>query len=139
MGSDPVPTTMTNGLFSGVDPAAPGPVPTTMTNGTVVASEGGAGRRVLTVSLTGTKDTARITVSPSAPVTRFVPADRAAVPVGSTVFVKTDPGSKAALDEPDCYVFCERGRLCYHRREGHMEDERHVHRSAAERSDGPSL
>ncbi|MCW6511509.1 hypothetical protein [Lichenifustis flavocetrariae] len=39
----------------------------------------------------------RITVPPTALITRFEVADRSAVAIGSAVFIKTDPGDRAAL------------------------------------------
>jgi hypothetical protein len=89
-------TSMTNGLVSSVSPATPKLTNTSMTNGTVVASNSGAVGRTLTVTYDGNK-TSRIIVPSTAPIVRFVPSDRSAISVGSTIFVKTNPGSQAAL------------------------------------------
>jgi hypothetical protein len=89
-------TNMTNGLVSSVSPATPKLTNTSMTNGIVTAEKSGAAGRTLTVTLVGNK-AARIIVSSTAPIVRFVPADRSAISVGSTFFVKTNPGSQAAL------------------------------------------
>ena len=89
-------TTMTNGSVSGVSTATPELTNTTMTNGTVVACEGRANGRRLKVILVGNK-TARILVSSTAPIVRFVPSGRAAASVGATAVVWTKPGGRAAL------------------------------------------
>jgi hypothetical protein len=39
----------------------------------------------------------QITVPPTAPITRFEVAGRSAVAIGSTVFIKTNPGDQAGL------------------------------------------
>jgi hypothetical protein len=90
-------TNMTNGLVSNVSPA-PGKLTTTdMTNGIVSAENGGAAGLILTVSYDGGGKRFHITVPPAAPITRFEVADRSAVSVGSSVFIKTDPGNQAGL------------------------------------------
>jgi hypothetical protein len=87
---------MTNGLVSDVSPAPPKLTTTNMTTGIVSAEEGGGAGRTLTVGYDGGKSF-RITVPPTAPIVRFVLADRSAVAVVSTVFIKTDPGDQADL------------------------------------------
>ena len=90
-------TTMTNGLVSNASPAAPRLAATSMTNGIVSAKKGSAAGRTLTVTYDGGSKSFQITVPPTAPITRFVPADQSAAAVGSSVFIKTDPGNQAAL------------------------------------------
>jgi hypothetical protein len=77
-------------------PAKPGLTSTSMTNGTVVGSQAGPASKTLTVALVNDQ-TARIRVSPTAPVTRFVPTDRSAVSVGSATVVWADHDSQATL------------------------------------------
>jgi len=43
------------------------------------------------------KKTSRIIVPSTAPIVRFVPSGRSAAAVGSSIFVKTNPGDQAAL------------------------------------------
>jgi hypothetical protein len=95
--SDTTATSMTNGLVSKVSPAAHKLTNTNMTNGIVSAEKGGAAGRALTVTYDGGSKSFRITVPPNAPITRYVLADRSAVAVGSSVFIKTDPGDQAGL------------------------------------------
>jgi hypothetical protein len=89
-------TTMTNGFVSSVSRATSKLTNTSMTNGTIVASNSNAAGRALMVNLVGNK-TARIVVSPTAPIVRFVPSDRSAISVGSINVVWTKPGSRAVL------------------------------------------
>ena len=89
-------TSMTNGSVSSVPPAVLKLTDTSMTNGLVTANESGKRGRALTVALVGNK-TARILVSSTAPIVRFVPSDRSAISVGSTVVVWTNPASHAVL------------------------------------------
>jgi hypothetical protein len=89
-------TTMTNGFVSATSTAWPSVADTTMTNGTVVARSDGHAGRTLTVSLVGDRP-ANILVSSTAPVVRFVPADRSAISVGSTVVVWSQPNNLARL------------------------------------------
>jgi hypothetical protein len=94
--SDTAATSMTNGLVSNVSPASRRLTNTNMTNGIVSAENGGAAGLTLTVSDGGSKSF-RITVPPIAPITRFEVADRSAVAIGSSVFIKTNPGNQANL------------------------------------------
>ncbi|MFM0478779.1 MULTISPECIES: hypothetical protein [Paraburkholderia] len=94
--SGTIATSMTNGVVSGVSSATPKLTNTSMTNGIVSARSSSEAGHVLTVILVGNK-AARIVVPSTAPVTRFIPVDRSAVAVGSTVFIKTVPGNKAGL------------------------------------------
>ena len=82
------------------DPAAgqtSGTTATSMTNGIVSAENGGAAGLTLTVSYDGGGKSFRISVPPAAPITRFEVADRSAVAIGSSVFIKTNPGNQAGL------------------------------------------
>jgi hypothetical protein len=88
-------TRMTNGSVSKVSPASL--TNTSMTNGTVSAEKGGAAGLTLTVTYDGGSKSFRISVPPTAPITRFVVADRSAVAIGSSVFIKTNPGNQAGL------------------------------------------
>jgi hypothetical protein len=88
-------TRMTNGSVSKVSPASL--TNTSMTNGTVSAEKGGAAGLTLTVAYDGGSKSFRISVPPTAPITRFVVADRSAVAIGSSVFIKTNPGNQAGL------------------------------------------
>jgi hypothetical protein len=90
-------TDMTNGLVSNVSPAPGKLTNTSMTNGTVSAENGGAAGLTLTVSYDGGSKRFRITVPPNAPITRFEVADRSAVAIGSSVFIKMNPGNQAGL------------------------------------------
>ena len=95
--SDTTATSMTNGLVSNVAPAPRKLTNTNMTNGIVAAESGGAAGLTLTVSYDGGGKRFRITVPPTAPITRFEVADRSAVAIGSSVFIKTNPGNQAGL------------------------------------------
>jgi hypothetical protein len=95
--SDTTATSMTNGLVSNVSPASRKLTNTNMTNGIVSAEDGGAAGLTLTVSYEGGSKSFRITVPPTAPITRFEVADRSAVAIGSSVFIKTNPGDQAGL------------------------------------------
>jgi hypothetical protein len=88
-------TRMTNGSVSKVSPASL--TNTSMTNGTVSAEKGSAAGLTLTVTYDGGSKSFRISVPPTAPITRFVVADRSAVAIGSSVFIKTNPGNQAGL------------------------------------------
>jgi hypothetical protein len=88
---------MTNGLVSNVSPASRKFMNTNMTNGIVSAENGDAAGLILTVRYDGGSKSFRITVPPTAPVTRFEVADRSAVTIGSTVFIKTNAGDQADL------------------------------------------
>ena len=90
-------TSMTNGLVSNVSPASRKLTNTNMTNGIVSAENGGAAGLTLTVSYHDGSKSFRITVPPTAPITRFEVADRSAVAIGSSVFIKTNPGNQAGL------------------------------------------
>jgi hypothetical protein len=90
-------TSMTNGLVSNVSPASRKLTDTKMTNGVVSAEDGGAAGLTLTVSYDGGGKSFRITVPPAAPITRFEVADRSAVAIGSSVFIKTNPNNQAGL------------------------------------------
>ncbi len=95
--SDAIATSMTNGSVSNVSPAPRTFTSTNMTNGIVAAENGGATGLTLTVSYDGGSKSFRIAVPPGAPITRFEVADRSAVAIGSSVFIKTDPGNQAGL------------------------------------------
>ena len=95
--SDTTATSMTNGLVSNVSPAPRKLTNTNMTNGIVSAENGRAAGLTLAVSYDGGSKSFRITVPPSAPITRFEVADRSAVAIGSSVFIKTNPGNQAGL------------------------------------------
>jgi hypothetical protein len=88
-------TRMANGSVSKVSPASL--TNTSMTNGTVSAEKGGAAGLTLTVTYDGGSKSFRISVPPAAPITRFEVADRSAVAIGSSVFIKTNPGNQAGL------------------------------------------
>ena len=90
-------TSMTNGLVSNVSPVPRKLTNTSMTNGIVSAENGGAAGLTLTVSYDGGGKSFRISVPPAAPITRFEVADRSAVAIGSSVFIKTNPGNQAGL------------------------------------------
>jgi hypothetical protein len=90
-------TGTTNGRVSNVSPAAPRLTNTNMTNGVVAAEKAGTAGRTLTVTYDGGSKTLHITVPPNAPIVRYVLADRSAASVGSTVFIKTNPGDQAGL------------------------------------------
>jgi hypothetical protein len=90
-------TSMTNGLVSNVSPAPRKLTNTDMTNGIVAAENGSAAGLTLTVSYDGGSKSFRITVPPNAPITRFEVADRSAVAIGPSVFIKTSPGNQAGL------------------------------------------
>jgi hypothetical protein len=94
--SDATATSMTNGLVSNVSPA-PQLTNTNMINGIVSAENGGAAGLTLTVSYDGGSKSFRIAVPPTVPITRFEVSDRSAVAIGSSVFIKTNPGNQAAL------------------------------------------
>jgi hypothetical protein len=89
-------TTMTNGLVSGVSTMTSVLRGTVATDGIADASHGDAAARNLTVNLVGDRP-ANILVSSTAPIVRFVPADRTAVSVGAVVVVWTQPGNLARL------------------------------------------
>jgi hypothetical protein len=96
--SDTTATSVTiGGQVSNASPAAPKLTNTNMTNGIVSAEEGGAAGFTLTVTYDGGSKSFRITVPHTTPITRFEVADRSAVAIGSTVFIKTDPSDQAAL------------------------------------------
>jgi hypothetical protein len=63
----------------------------------VSIENGGAAGLTLTVSYDGGSKSFRITVPPVAPITRFEVADRLAAAIGSSVFIKTNPGNQADL------------------------------------------
>jgi hypothetical protein len=90
-------TGMTNGRVSNVPPAAPKLANTNMTNGIVSAEKGSTAGRTLTVTYDGGSKSLHITVPPNAPIVRYVLADRSAAFIGSTVFIKTNPGDHAGL------------------------------------------
>jgi len=90
-------TSMTNGLVSNVSPVPRKLTNTSMTNGIVSAENGGVAGLTLTVSYDGGSKSFRIAVPPAAPSTRFEVADRSAVAIGSSVFIKTNPGNQAGL------------------------------------------
>jgi hypothetical protein len=103
-GWDPLPdptatqtTGMTNGRVSNVSPAAPKLTNTNMTNGVVSAEKGSTAGRTLTVTYDGGSKSLHITVPPNAPIVRYVLADRSAAFIGSSVFIKTNPGDQAGL------------------------------------------
>jgi hypothetical protein len=95
--SDNTATSMTNGLVSSISPAPPKLTNTNMTNGLVSAEKAGAAGLTLTVAYDGGSKSFRITVPATAPITRFEVADRSAVAIGSSVFIKTNPGNQAGL------------------------------------------
>ena len=90
-------TSMTNGLVSNVSPVPRKLTNTSMTNGVVSAENGGPAGLALTVSYDGGGKSFRIAVPANAPITRFEVADRSAVAIGSSVFIKTNPGNQAGL------------------------------------------
>jgi hypothetical protein len=94
--SGTVATCMTNGVVSNASSADSKLTNTNMTNGIVSAEKGNAAGQTLTVGYDGGKSF-RITVPPTAPITRFEVAGRSAVAIGSTVFIKTNPGDQADL------------------------------------------
>jgi hypothetical protein len=90
-------TGVTNGRVSNVSPAAPKLTDTNMTNSIVSAENGSTAGRTLTVTYDGGSKSLHITVPPNAPIVRYVLADRSAAFIGSTVFIKTNPGDQARL------------------------------------------
>jgi hypothetical protein len=104
-GWDPLPdptatqaTGMTSGRVSNVSSSAPKLTDTNMTNGIVVsAKQRSTAGRTLTVTYDGGSKSLHITVPPNAPIVRYVLADQSAAVIGSTVFIKTNPGDKAGL------------------------------------------
>jgi hypothetical protein len=95
--SDPVATSPANGLVSSFSPQPRKLANTNMTNGIVSAENGDAAGLTLEVGYDGGSKSLRITVPPTAPITRFEVADRSAVAIGSSVFIKTNPGNQAGL------------------------------------------
>jgi hypothetical protein len=94
---DPAATSLTNGLVSNVSAQPRRLANTNMTNGIVSAENGDAAGLTLEVGYDGGSKSFRITVPPTAPITRFEVADRSAVAIGSSVFIKTNPGNQAGL------------------------------------------
>jgi hypothetical protein len=90
-------TAMTNGRVSNVSSEAPKLTDTNMTNGIVSAEKRSTAGRTLTVTYDGGSKSFHITVPPNAPIVRYVLADRSAAFIGSTVFIKTNPGDQAGL------------------------------------------
>jgi hypothetical protein len=90
-------TSVTSGKVSNVSLAMPKLTSTNMTNGVVAAEKTSSAGRTLTVTYDGGSEILRITVPPNAPIVRYVLADRSAAFVGSTVFIKTNPGDEAGL------------------------------------------
>jgi hypothetical protein len=95
--SETTATRMANGLVSTVSPASRTLTNTNMTNGIVSAENGGAAGLTLTISYDHGSKSFRITVPPTAPITRFEVTDRSAVAIGSSVFIKTNPRNQAGL------------------------------------------
>ena len=95
--SDITATSMTNGLVSNVSPPAAKFASTKMTNGIASAGNGGTAGLTLTVTYNDGSESFRITVPPNAPITRYELADRSTVAIGSSVFIKTNPGDQARL------------------------------------------
>jgi hypothetical protein len=91
-----VATSMTNGSVSRIIPTTSKLTPTNMTNGVVTTEKQASTGRTLTVVLTGGEEV-HILFPATVPVVRFVPTDRSAISVGSTIFIKTSPGNKATL------------------------------------------
>ena len=89
-------TVAMNSSVSGVSPGEPPLTKTSMSNGVVSVHESAAAGLALTITYDGDK-ILHIVVPPTAPIVRFVPADRSTVDIGAPVFIKTDPGSKAGL------------------------------------------
>jgi hypothetical protein len=103
-GWDPLPdptsvrtTSETNARVSGVSLETPKLTDTNMTNGVVSAENATASGRTFAVTYDNGSKTLHITVPPNAPIVRYVLADRSAAAVGSTVFIKTNPGNQAGL------------------------------------------
>ena len=90
-------TGTTNGLISNVLPEPRKLTNTNMTNGIVAAENWCAAGLTFTVSYDGGSKSFRITVPPTAPITRFEVADRSAVVMAAKVFIKTNPGNQAGL------------------------------------------
>ncbi|MBB3148395.1 hypothetical protein FHS21_004842 [Phyllobacterium trifolii] len=67
-----------------------------MVNGSVSAISGTSGR-ILTVSYDGGRKSFLIGVPDSAPIVRYVLADRTTLELGCDVMIKTDPGNQAFL------------------------------------------
>jgi hypothetical protein len=88
---------MTNGQVSHVSLIAPKLTSTNMTNGVVSAEKTSTVGRTLTVTYDGGSKSLRISVPPNAPIVRYVLTDRSAAFIGSTVFIKTNPGDQAGL------------------------------------------
>jgi hypothetical protein len=90
-------TSMTNGLVSNVAPAAPKLASSNMTDGIVSGDKGDAAGLTLTVTYDDGNKSFQITVPHKAPITRYELADRSTVALGSSVFIKTNPGNQAGL------------------------------------------
>ena len=80
-----------------IDQRFPKLTDTNMTNSIVSAENGSTAGRTLTVTYDGGSKSLHITVPPNAPIVRYVLADRSAAFIGSTVFIKTNPGDQARL------------------------------------------
>ena len=90
-------TTNASGRVSNLSPAAPRLTNTNMTNGILSAEQGSTTGRSFTLAYDGGSKSLHITVPRNAPIVRYVLADRSAALVGSTVFIKTNPGDQAGL------------------------------------------
>jgi hypothetical protein len=90
------PTSVKNGPVGAISTATPAMTDTTMTNGSIVDIKEREGVQPLTVNLVSNR-TIDIAVTTTAPITKFVPAERSAVSVGSRTVVWTAPGGSAVL------------------------------------------
>jgi hypothetical protein len=89
-------TSVKNGSVGAISTAPPAMTDTTMTNGPIADIKEREGVRLLTVNLVGNSPI-DIAVTTTAPITKFVPADRSAVSVGSRTVVWTAPDGSAVL------------------------------------------
>ena len=85
-----------SGVVAHISRARPEMTDTNMTNGTVSAAESSRIGRTLTVTLVG-GTSAKILVSRTAPVVRFIPSGRLTLSAGSAVVVWTRPNGKARI------------------------------------------
>lgn len=90
-------TRMTNGLVSSVSAAGAPRVDTQMANGRVAAETRDRTGRRLTVTYESGRKSFHIAVPRSAPIVRYILADRSALTVGAPVMIKTGPDDTADL------------------------------------------
>ncbi|TBC86538.1 metal ABC transporter permease [Rhizobium leguminosarum] len=91
------PTKMINGLVSKTSSPGAALTNTKMVNGIVSEAMHSTSGRILEVSYDGGRKSFLIGVPDSAPIVRYVLADRMALELGSAVMIKTNPGNQASL------------------------------------------